>query len=68
MDVPNSNNPFSLKINGKELKIYLSPPDKHFNDMNLLGTDYMFTFGARLIIDYAKEENAVVLIHPTDLS
>jgi hypothetical protein len=45
-----------LEIQGETSMIcYLSPPDKHFVDVNLLGMDFLEMKGAHLITDWPKK-------------
>ena len=53
--VSNPNNPFTVHINGKPILVLQSPEDKHFKDINLLGTDYMKTYLCMLAVDFEKE-------------
>ena len=53
--VSNPKNPFTVHINGKPILVLQSPEDKHFKDINLLGTDYMKTFRCILAVDFEKE-------------
>ena len=55
---PNANIPSILKleIQGEDSIIcYLSPPDKHFADVNLLGMDFLEMRGANLITDWHRK-------------
>lgn len=57
---PNPNNLVSVHINGKPLSVLQSPKESHFEDINIIGTDYMKTFNCILNIDFAKD--AVTLV------
>ena len=59
--VSNPHNPFRLDINGMPLLVLQSPEDKHFKDINILGTDFMKTFGCVLTVDFDKEKASLVL-------
>jgi hypothetical protein len=49
-----------LEIQGENSMIcYLSPPDKHFADVNLLGMDFMEMRGAHLITDWHQKTFAL---------
>jgi len=55
---PNTNIPSILKleIQGEHSIIsYLSPPDKHFADVNLLGMDFLEMKGANIITDWSQK-------------
>lgn len=53
--LPNPNNAVSMHINGKQLSVLQSPEKSHFEDMNILGTNYMKTFNCVLSVDFAKD-------------
>ena len=53
---PNPNNPVSLHINGRPLTVLQSPERSHFEDVNIVGTNYMKTFNCVLNIDFAKDK------------
>jgi hypothetical protein len=54
--ISNPNNPFSVRINNKPITALISPEDKHFKDMNILGTDFMKTFKCVLNINFDTEK------------
>lgn len=44
-----------LEIHGNQSMVcYMSPPDKHFADINLLGTDFLELNGAQIHVDWAQ--------------
>lgn len=53
--VSNPHNPFSVRINGNPVLVLQSPEDRHFKDINILGTDYMKTFKCILNVDFDAE-------------
>ena len=53
--VANPKNAFSIHINGRPVLALQSPEDKHFKDINVLGTNFMKTFGCVLTADFDKE-------------
>lgn len=57
--VSNPHNPFSVNINGLPILVLQSPEDKHFKDINILGTDFMKTFGCVLNVDFGAETAAL---------
>jgi hypothetical protein len=45
-----------LDVHGaRSMVCYLSPRDKHFADINLLGTDFLETHRAQLRMDWAQK-------------
>ena len=56
----NPHNPFSVHINGRPISVLQSPEDKHFKDINILGTDYMKTFKCVLNVDFDAETARLV--------
>ncbi len=53
--VSNPHNPFSVHINGHPVLVLQSPEDRHFKDINILGTDYMKTFKCVLNVDFGAD-------------
>jgi hypothetical protein len=59
--VSNPHNPFRVHINGMPILVLQSPEDKHFKDINILGTDFMKTFGCVLTVDFDQEKALLVV-------
>ena len=53
--ISNPNNSVSLHINGKLLSVLQSPENSHFEDVNVLGTDYMKMLNCVLHVDFGEE-------------
>lgn len=53
--VSNPHNPFSVHVNGMPVLVLLSPENRHFKDINILGTDFMKTFKCVLKVDFGEE-------------
>jgi hypothetical protein len=53
--ISNPSNPISLHINNKPITVFQSPENSHFEDVNVLGSDYLKTFNAILHIDYGND-------------
>ncbi len=53
--VSNPHNPFSVHINGHPVLVLQSPEDRHFKDVNILGTNFMKTFKCVLNVDFGTD-------------
>ena len=58
--ISNPKNPVSLHINGNPLSVLQSPERSHFEDVNILGTDYMKTFNCLLNVDFSNDTVSLV--------
>lgn len=54
-------------INNNPTIALLPPINSHFTDVNLLGTEYLKTFDARLIVDF-ENEYVSLSFHPFDMT
>ena len=52
--VSKPNHPYSVYINGRPVSVLESPENKHFKDINVLGMDFMNTFGGKLTVDFCE--------------
>jgi len=51
-EITNPERDVHVKINGRKTSVWLSPHESHFNDVNLLGTDFMSFYHTVLHINY----------------
>ena len=49
------NNPISVNMNGSRLSVLESPEQSHFNEVNVLGTDYLRITNARIEINFNND-------------
>jgi hypothetical protein len=59
--MPNPNNPISVYINGRRILSFQSPENSHFDDINIIGSDYLKTFNAILTVNYQDDSAFIVL-------
>ncbi|KAF9144781.1 hypothetical protein BGX20_007008, partial [Mortierella sp. AD010] len=52
---------WAVMINGINLKVVMSPLDKHFPDINLLGSDFLLTARCALTVNYVSKTCVVEL-------
>jgi len=52
----NPNNHVSININGRPIAVLQSPEQSHFNDVNILGSDYLKLTNANVNINYAEDK------------
>lgn len=50
-----------VHINGHAVLVHQSPKDKHFNDINVLGTDFMKTYNCILNVDFGESVATLTL-------
>lgn len=52
---------WAMSVNGVNLKVVMSPLDKHFPDINLLGSDFLVTARCILTVNYVAKTCVVEL-------
>ncbi|KAF9345620.1 hypothetical protein BGX26_002938 [Mortierella sp. AD094] len=60
-DVKTDGFSWAVTINGINLKVVMSPLDKHFPDINLLGSDFLLTARCALTVNYVSKTCVVEL-------
>ncbi|CAB4483165.1 hypothetical protein RhiirA5_379087 [Rhizophagus irregularis] len=55
-NITNTYNPFSVILNKRHIAVNVSPVGSTFSDLNILGTDYMSVYRAKLDADF-KQKN-----------
>lgn len=59
--ISNPNNPVSLNINNHRIMVFQSPEKSHYEDINILGTDFLKTYNAKLTIDFEHDKVQIVM-------
>ena len=62
--ITNPRDAISININGSRINVLESPAQSHFNDVNLLGSDYLQVVNGTLTIDYG---NKILNLHVPEL-
>ena len=57
------NNPISVNINGTRLSVLECPVQSHFNEVNILGTDYLRITNAKVEIDFNNDSVHIHVPH-----
>lgn len=55
-NISKTHNPFSVVLNKRHVAVNISPAGTTFSDLNILGTDYMSIYRAKLYADF-KQKN-----------
>ncbi|CAG8556241.1 12962_t:CDS:2 [Rhizophagus irregularis] len=54
LTISDAKNPIKVTLNKRPTKVELSPSESNFNDLNLLGADFLDLYDAQLFADYGE--------------
>ncbi len=55
MTLTGQDEPFTVRLKKRQISVKVSPNDTIFNDLNILGTDYLHTYEAQLFADFDEK-------------
>jgi hypothetical protein len=56
LTISNPNETFTVRLNKRQIMANVTPDGFHFSELNILGTDYLHLYKAKLFTDYDDQE------------
>ncbi|GBC01425.1 hypothetical protein RclHR1_04190009 [Rhizophagus clarus] len=57
--IPNPNETFAVRLNKRQIMANVTPDDRYYKDLNILGTDYLDLYKAELLMRYLELDLAI---------